>query len=186
MVNVPLSSNLAMVAAGACDSWDMRTSRVVFVVGCCSKVVIQILVYSQGSNISSAFVENMSNAFIICVVGWCYTRNAYKLFVIVAVLVLNVFFAVITFTVAWNMDKLHAMLPVFAAAAVPPLAKAFVAAGAPVVVQTLYIQYHHIFPVKPIVTAWACLGAMFGGEWLAVQGACFLIAPVTVLYRIIF
>jgi hypothetical protein len=78
------------------------------------------------------------------------------------------------------------MLPVFAAAAVPPLAKAFIAAGGPVVAQTLYIQYHHIFPVKPIVTAWGCLGCMFGGEWMAVQGACFLIAPVTVLYRIIF
>jgi hypothetical protein len=128
----------------------------------------------------------MSNTFIICVVGWCYTRNAYKLFVIAAVMVIYVFFGVITFTVAQNLEELQALLPVFAAAAVPPLAKAFIAAGLPVVVQTLFIQYHHFFPVKPIVTAWLCLGAMFGGEWMAVQGACFLIAPVTVLYRIIF
>jgi hypothetical protein len=100
---VPLSSILAMLAAGACDSWDMRTSRVVFVVGCCSYVVIVMLVASQGENISSAFVLMMSNGFILCVVGWCYTRNAYKLFVIVAVLVIYVFFGVITFTVARNL-----------------------------------------------------------------------------------
>jgi hypothetical protein len=100
--------------------------------------------------------------------------------------VINVFFGVITFTVAQNLEELQAMLPVFAAAAVPPLAKAFIAAGGPVVAQTLFIQCHHIFPVKPIVPAWACLGCMFCGEWMAVQGACFLIAPVTVLYRIIF
>jgi hypothetical protein len=101
---VPLSSSLAMLAAGACDSWDMRTSRVVFVVSCCSRVVVNILVFSQGLNISSHLFAAMSNTFIICVVGWCYTRNAYKLFVIVAVLVIYVFFAVITYTVAQNLE----------------------------------------------------------------------------------
>ena len=104
VAGVPFSSSLAMPAAGACDSWDMRTSRVVFVVGCCSYVVMTILVYSQGLNISSPLVLLMSNTFILCVVGWCYTRNAYKLFVIVAVLVLHVFFGVITLTVARNLE----------------------------------------------------------------------------------